>query len=238
MRGLIRVLPDAAALAATAAEEFAAALRASPRPFHAALSGGSTPRATHEKLAAIPALPWRRVRLFWGDERCVPPDDADSNFGMARETLLSRASIPERGVFRVPTERAPADAAAAYAETIRRELGPAPRFDWIFLGLGPDGHTASLFPGTSVVREKSALTAAVWVESKKSHRVTLTLPVLNAARRVVFVVSGADKAEVVRRVLEDAPGEDAPASLVRPEGGARWLLDAAAASRLTPGRGS
>lgn len=233
MRRLIRVLSDPAELAAAAAGEFARASGAhkGKGTFRAALSGGSTPKALYARLAAEPLrsrVPWARVELFFGDERCVPPDDPDSNYRMAREALLSRVPVPPERVHRVLTERTPEEAARLYADEVR-----GPRFDWIFLGLGPDGHTASLFPGTAAVEEKEKLAVSVWVPEKKTRRVTLTLPVLNAAAKVVFVVSGADKADAVRRVLEEPASPAVPASLVRPEAGELlWLLDAAAASGL------
>jgi 6-phosphogluconolactonase len=148
--------------------------------------------------------------------------------------LLSRVPIPPENIHRVPAELPdPEEAARRYADVLRRELGAAPRFDWIFLGMGEDGHTASLFPGTAAVRESQKLTAAVWVEAKKTHRVTLTLPVLDAAAKVVFLVAGAAKAETARRVLEEPADEARPASLVRPDRGELvWLLDHEAASRL------
>lgn len=233
MRRLIRVLKDDAELASAAAGEFARAAGASKGMFRAALSGGSTPRAFHARLAAEPLrsrVPWGRVEVFFGDERCVPPDHRDSNYRMARETLLDRVPIPRERVHRVPTELPPEEAAREYA----RVLGSAP-LDFVFLGLGPDGHTASLFPGTPAVGETGAAVVPVWVEAKKSFRVTLTRPVLNAAAKVVFVVSGAEKAEAARRALEEPPAPEVPAGLIRPASELLWLLDAAAASKLSPG---
>jgi len=237
MRRLIRVLRDPDELAAAAAGEFARAAGSSRGTFRAALSGGDTPRALYERLAAEPLrsrVPWARVEFFFGDERCVPPDHPDSNYRMAREALLARVPVAPERVHRVPTELPPEEAARRYAEEVR-----GPRFDWVFLGLGADGHTASLFPGAAAVGERSAPAVAVWSEERKSHRVTLTRPVFDAAAKVVFVVAGAGKAEAVRRVLEEPPSEALPASLIRPESGELlWLLDAAAASRLAPGRRS
>jgi 6-phosphogluconolactonase len=232
-RLLIR--PDAAALTVSAAEEFARAVETSVGPFRVALSGGETPKAMFRVLAAEPfrsRVSWHRIRFFWGDERCVPPEHPDSNYRAAYESLLSR--VPAGGIFRIPAELPdPDEAARRYEETLRRELERFP-LDLAWLGLGPDGHTASLFPGTAAVAEKEKWAAAVWVEEKKSHRITMTLPVLNAAKKVIFLVEGEAKAEMVPRVIEDPPGEDRPASLVQPaDGEILWMLDEAAAARLS-----
>ena len=211
--------------------------------FTIALSGGSTPEKLYALLAtnARGALPWDKVFFFWGDERHVPPDHPDSNYRMAEAAMLSKIPIPASNVFRVPTENPDAAAAAeAYEQTLRKffglEQGQVPRFDLILLGMGPDGHTASLFPETPALREKSRLVVANWVEKLKASRITFTLPVLNAARRVMFLVSGTDKAAALRAVLEgDAPGEQYPAKLVRPtDGKVIWFVDRAAASELRP----
>jgi 6-phosphogluconolactonase len=210
--------------------------------FTVALSGGSTPRNMYTLIAAnaSASLPWDRMFFFWGDERHVPPDDADSNYRMANEALLSKAPIPPANVFPVPAENPDAAAAAeAYEQTLRKFFalasGEFPRFDLILLGMGPDGHTASLFPETSALQEKSRLVVANWVEKLKTSRITLTLPVLNAARCVTFLVSGTEKATVLREVLEgSAPAEKYPSKLVQPdEGRLIWLVDRAAASELS-----
>jgi len=178
--------------------------------------------------------------FFWGDERHVPPTDPDSNFRMADEAMLSKIAVPAGNIFRIPAENPDAEAAAQfYEQTLRKffelEPGQFPTFDLILLGLGPDGHTASLFPGTAALHEKSHLVVANWVEKLKTHRISLTLPVLNAARCVTFLVSGTDKAAVLRTVLEeDAPAEQYPAKLVKPSKGKLiWLVDRAAASALS-----
>jgi 6-phosphogluconolactonase len=209
--------------------------------FTLALSGGSTPKALFTLLAtnARSALAWDRTYFFWSDERHVPPTDADSNYRMAHEAMLSKVPVPAGNVFRIPAEMKDAAAAAeAYEQTLRKffgvEPGHFPHFDLILLGLGPDGHTASLFPGTVALREKSRLVVANWVEKLKAHRITFTLPLLNAARKVMFLVSGTDKAAVLKSVLEsDAPGEQFPAKLVQPDDGTViWFVDRAAASEL------
>jgi 6-phosphogluconolactonase len=210
--------------------------------FTIALSGGSTPRNLYTLIAAnaSASLPWAQMFFFWGDERHVPPDNADSNYRMAQETLLSKIPVPPANVFRIPAENPDAVAVAeAYEQTLRKFFavapGEFPRFDLILLGLGPDGHTASLFPETAGLRETSRLVVANWVEKLSTSRITFTLPVLNAARCVAFLVSGADKAAVLREVLEgNAPGEKYPSKLVQPSDGKLiWFVDRAAASQLS-----
>jgi 6-phosphogluconolactonase len=210
--------------------------------FTIALSGGSTPKNLFNLIAAnaSASLPWPQIFFFWGDERHVPPTDPESNYRMAQETLLSKVPVPPGNIFRIPTENPNADAAAAaYEQTLRKffevDAGKFPRFDLILLGMGPDGHTASLFPETAALQEKARLVVANWVEKLNTSRITLTLPVLNAARRVAFLVSGADKATVLREVLEGkGPGERYPSKLVQPSDGKLiWFVDRAAASELS-----
>jgi 6-phosphogluconolactonase len=210
--------------------------------FTIALSGGSTPRNLYTLIAAnaSASLPWDQMFFFWGDERHVPLNDPDSNYRMAKETLLSKVPIPPANIFPVPADNPDAAAAAqAYEDTLRKFFalapGEFPRFDLILLGMGPDGHTASLFPETAALQEKSRLVVANWVEKLSNSRITFTLPVLNAARCVAFLVSGADKAAVLHEVLEGkAPGEKYPSKLVRPiEGKLIWFVDRAAASDLS-----
>jgi 6-phosphogluconolactonase len=221
--------------AAAAAERIAAAVQ---RGGHIALAGGSTPRKAYELLAAMD-LDWCKTELWLGDDRCVAPDHQHSNFRMVAEELL--AGTPDdrrpRLFHRIQGElRAPA-AADAYEAELRDAFGTggAPRFDLILLGIGPDAHTASLFPNDDALGEQERW--AVGVETPGMAplvpRVTLTLPVLDAAREVVFLISGADKADAVARAFGDAPGPDAPASLVRPDPGTLTvLLDPPAAARL------
>jgi 6-phosphogluconolactonase len=209
--------------------------------FTIALSGGSTPKNLYTLLAtnARTSLPWDRMNFFWSDERHVPPEDQESNYRMAEEAMLSKVPVAAGNVFRVPTENPDAAAAAeAYEQTLRKffavEAEQVPRFDLILLGMGPDGHTASLFPETTALRERSRLVVANWVEKLKTSRITFTLPLLNAADCVAFLVSGTDKASVLHDVLEgNGPGEQYPAKLVRPaDGKLIWFLDRAAASGL------
>jgi 6-phosphogluconolactonase len=210
--------------------------------FTIALSGGSTPRNMYTLIAANAAttLPWDRMFFFFGDERHVPPDDPDSNYRMANESLLAKIPVPPANVFRIPAENPDANAAAEmYEQTLRRFFGLAPgefpRFDLILLGIGPDGHTASLFPETAALQEKTRLVVANWVEKLNTSRITLTLPVLNHARCVAFLVSGIDKAAALHEVLEGtAPAEKYPSKLVQPsEGKLIWFVDRAAASELS-----
>lgn len=209
--------------------------------FTIALSGGSTPRSLYNLLAtnARTSLPWDKMFFFFGDERHVPPTDNESNFKMADEAMLSKLPIPKQNIFRVPAENPDAAAAAAaYEQTIREffalQPGLFPVFDLILLGLGPDGHTASLFPGTEALIEKTRLVVSNRVEKFNTDRITLTLPVLNAARTVAFLVSGTDKAPALQAVLQsDAPAEQYPAKLIHPANGKLiWLVDRGAASGL------
>jgi 6-phosphogluconolactonase len=207
--------------------------------FSVALSGGSTPRGLHQELVTHFAsrLDWNKVFFFWGDERHVPPDSPESNYRMANETLLSKLPIPPGNIFRVPSELPDArQAAAKYEQTLQQffHLNPDsfPRFDFILLGMGPDGHTASLFPGTAALQEKDHLVVGNWVEKLNTFRITFTYPVLNDARCVMFLVNGDEKAEMVRRALQD-PTANLPCQKVRPEDGELlWYLDKGAALKL------
>lgn len=241
----IRTLTTPQELFAAAAEEVVRTANeavAQRGRFTIALSGGSTPKNLYNLLAtnARTALPWDRMFFFWGDERHVPPTDPESNYRMAEETMLSKIPVAAGNVFRIKAENPDAVAVAeAYEQTLRKffQLEPeqVPTFDLILLGMGPDGHTASLFPGTAALHEKSRLVVANWVDKLKASRITLTLPVLNAARCVTFLVSGTDKATVLRAVLEEnVPAEQYPSKLVRPhQGKLIWLVDRAAASTLS-----
>ena len=241
----LRIVDDLRGLSQAAAEEFVTqatgTVRANGR-FTVALSGGSTPKSLFSLLASTfrDQLPWDKMFFFWGDERHVPPDHPESNYRMAYEALLSKVPVPAENVFRAPAENPDANQAAAdYEQTLRKffELSPGtfPRLDLILLGMGPDGHTASLFPGTSGLREKSRLVVANWVEKFKAYRITFTLPVLNNAAVVTFLVGGADKAETVREVLEGSqPAELFPSKLIHPTNGRlMWMLDQAAAAALS-----
>lgn len=213
------------------------------RRFRLALAGGSTPKAVYAALAREPfrqQLPWSRTEVFWGDERCVPPDHPDSNYHMARETLLAHVSVPNGQIHRVRTELSePDEVAADYEGQLYTAFGVVaghwPQFDLVLLGMGRDGHTASLFPHSPTLREQSRLAVAVYAAgSSTPQRITLTLPVLNAARRVMFLVRGADKAEPLRDVLQGAwRPEHRPAQAVQPQQGRTvWIVDRAAARLL------
>jgi 6-phosphogluconolactonase len=238
----IRILDTPADLFRAAATEFgqlaADAVRVKGR-FTVALAGGSTPKSLYELLAGdlVPNLPWDKIYFFWGDERHVPPDHPDSNYRMANEAMLSKVPAPAQNISRIHGEEKDANAAArAYEQEIktffRLRPGEFPRFDLILLGTGPDGHTASLFPGSTALQENSRLVVPNYVEKFKSYRITLTLPVLNHAACVMFLVSGAEKASIVREILEN-PSAGLPSQTVRPANGELvWLLDRAAASAL------
>jgi len=240
----IEIFPDPMELTLAAAALFTAraAEAVSVRGrFAAALSGGKTPVAIYTLLAKAPfssQIPWARSHLFWGDEHCVPPDHGNSNYRMTREFLLDHVPIPPTNIHRMPGEMDPAEAAARYEGQLRdffasRGDSP-PAFDFILLGLGEDGHTASLFPGTRSIRESARWVVGHYVDAQKGWRITLTPPVINAARMVVFIVSGAGKAAVVKEILEGPLRPDTlPAQVVRPAGGDLvWMLDREAAALL------
>ena len=209
-----------------------------------ALSGGSTPRPLYTLLATkrySQRIDWLRVHVFWGDERCVPPDNPQSNYQMARETLLDEVPIPVSNIHRIRGEEDPEKAAVAYEKELRtffgvdaRDGSPRLGFDLILLGMGDNGHTASLFPGSPAVNEKERWVMAQYVEVVSMWRITLTPVVSNAAKNVLFIVSGAEKAERLRDVLEGPfQPEVLPAQIVRPASGRLlWFVDRTAAARL------
>jgi 6-phosphogluconolactonase len=238
---------------AGAAERFVAVARQAIHDsgrFVVALAGGSTPRRLYGLLATCPfadRVNWPLTHVFWGDERAVPPDDPESNYRLVRETLFARVPIPEANVHRIRGEDVPPEAAAAYEQELRTTLATPQgspqtaagrRFDLVLLGMGTNGHTASLFPGLAAVRESTRWVVAEHVAEVSMWRITLTPPVLDAAAHVVFLVSGAEKAAMLRRVLEGPREPDAlPAQAIAPAAGTlTWLVDAAAAARLSPGR--
>jgi 6-phosphogluconolactonase len=227
---MIEIYSDANELALAAAEYFVAQC-----PETVALSGGSTPKLMFQVLAEQfrDEVSWDRVQFFWSDERHVPPDDPESNYRMANEALLSHVPVSADNVHRIRGENPDAAAAASeYEQTIIQVTNQTlPRLDLILLGLGTDGHTASIFPGSEVLHETKRLVAAPYVEKFKSYRITMTLPLLNNGASVVFLVSGAEKAEIVRAVLQ---GERKyPAQAVNPtQGELIWMLDKDAASKL------
>jgi 6-phosphogluconolactonase len=237
----IVIVPDTQALAREAAGRFAdlAVEAAAARGrFSAVLSGGSTPGPLYRLLSEATyrsRIPWPSVHLFWGDERCVPPDQPGSNYGLAQAALIGQVPIPAENVHRIPGELEPGAAARAYERELHDFFcGPHTRFDLVLLGLGSDGHTASLFPGSPLLAGSARLAAAVTAryEDRPAQRVTLTPPAINTARQILFLVQGRDKAAVVQAVLEGAD-PDLPARRIRPTAGRlTWLLDRSAASRL------
>jgi 6-phosphogluconolactonase len=242
----IQIVPDSSVLAHEAAQIIAAqaqqAVSATTR-FTIALSGGSTPKRLYE-LLADPAsefrdqVPWEQIHFFWSDERPVGPDHPDSNYRMVNEAMLSHVSVPGANIHRILGEKANAQDAAVVYETELRTFfqlrnDQVPRLDFVLLGMGADGHTASIFPGSEVLSETRQLVAAPWVEKLHTYRITMTLPVLNNAATVLFLVSGADKAVMVNEVLNGESGRF-PAQAINPTNGTlTWLLDQPAAETLT-----
>lgn len=239
------LVDDALALADAAAGaivDAGVAAVAAHQHFTAALAGGATPRATYMRLAGPPfaeSAPWDRTWVFFGDERCVPPDHAESNYRLASETLLSKVGIPADRVYRMRGEAEDPEAAATeYAQTLatvfETKRGGLPRFDLVLLGVGLDGHIASLFPGSPAAKEIFRTVVAVHAAAARiPQRLTLTLPAINAAARVIFLVSGAEKAKTLKAALSD--GGLSPAGMVRPaDGTLTWIVDRPAASLLSP----
>lgn len=211
------------------------------RRFLLCLAGGATPKPLYELLASGPfarRIEWPRVHVFWGDERCVPPDHAESNYRMACEALLDHVPLQPPNIHRIRGEDEPSAAAAAYEELLgnffeRADTSAMTSFDLVLLGMGTDGHTASLFPGSAAARETRQWVVATPGPKPQSWRVSLTTVLINAAEDVTFLVSGAAKAERLKEVLEDRPPGPLPAQLIRPTHGAlHWMIDAAAATRL------
>ncbi len=232
----LEIYTDGNTLAARAAELFMESMQSSVRQrdrFTVALSGGHTPVAAHKAIANLgsPAhTPWRKTHVFWGDERCVPPDDEHSNERMARETLLSRVPIPEVQIHPMRCAGNTDAAARKYQDVLQDTFGSLPHFDLILMGMGADGHTASLFPGSPLLTETVRWVGGAHHAGDGFNRMTLTFPVINAADRVVFLVSGREKAEPLKRAISGDSG--VPAGRVRPAGELYWLVDSAAASLL------
>jgi len=246
----IRILNSPPDLFRAAADEFVRCCDDAVKArgiFNAALAGGSTPKGLYTLLADDPRyrdrIAWDKVHFFFGDERHVAPDHDDNNYRMVWKALLSKIPMPPWHTHRMATELSDAGAAAGYCEMILRDhfhlkAGERPRFDLVLLGMGPDGHTASLFPGTAAIREKEKLAVAPWVEKFKSFRVTLTPPVFNNAAEVIFLVAGEDKAQTLKEVLEGNDQPDRlPAQVIRPASGSLlWMVERSAARLLTPAR--
>jgi 6-phosphogluconolactonase len=247
MSRTIRTFADAEAVSRGAADEFVRCAReaiAARGKFTVALSGGSTPKRTFELLAVPPQrdqVEWGKVHVFWGDERSVPPEHKDSNYRMASEAMLSKLPIPAAQVHRIEAERTDRDAAAReYQATLAKVCGadvngPPPALDLIMLGMGPDGHTASLFPGTTALTETKRWVVVNFVPKFSTDRVTMSAPMLNAGREVLFLVAGPDKTDPLHEVLEGKPNATLyPSQLIKPVSGALvWFVDRAAAAKVT-----
>jgi 6-phosphogluconolactonase len=242
---MIRILKNLDQVSTASAEtiiEVAIAAIENRSIFRIALSGGSTPKTLFTKLASDPdfkkQMPWKSTHFFWSDERTVPPDHSDSNFRMAREAMFKHVDVSETQIHRIHAEMEdPNRAAQEYENEIRQHFNlnapQLPEFDLILLGMGPDGHTASLFPGTDALREQKRLVVSNWVPKFNTHRITFTVPLINAASTVMFLVCGEDKAATLKAVLEgpDDP-EVFPSQLIKPAGDLIWFVDQAAGKLL------
>lgn len=242
---MIRIFDDLASVAAAAAgifaEQAATAIQ-TKGSFCAALSGGSTPRRLYENLARQPwhsKIPWEKVFLFWGDERHVVPSDPLSNQKMTREALLDHIPIPEANLFPIPFAASAGESASRYENTLRTFFGNELRFDLMLLGLGADGHTASLFPGTAALAETRLWVCPCRPQGPGPDRITLTFPVINRSAAILFLVTGEDKAPVIETVLGRKTSQTAlPVQQVQPvQGQITWFLDKMAAGGLSPAAG-
>jgi len=243
----VRILADGAAIARRAAQKFVEAAAAAVNEkgsFSVALAGGSTPKALYALLVNDPSLraqvPWDKMQVFFGDERHVAPNDPDSNFRMATEAMISKSPLKPAQVTRIKGDYPDAEQAAReYEQAIRSHFQlpneKFPRFDLVLLGMGSEGHTASLFPGTKALHEKERIAVSNWVGKLLSDRITLTAPAINNAAHVIFMVAGADKAPALTAVLERVYEPDQlPAQLIQPANGTLlWLVDTAAGALLT-----
>lgn len=223
----------ARALAQTFADEAAHATATHDR-FTVSLAGGTTPKAAYALLAQAPfagAIDWAKVEIFFGDERCVPADSDQSNYKTANDAFMRAVGIPVQRIHRMRGEDDPSAAAAAYREVLIETLGPMPRFDLVMLGMGPDGHTASLFPGADPLTDNGDMVRAVYSDSQQQWRITLTPAVLNAARKVVFAAEGSGKAQTLKAVREGPYNPTSyPSQIIAPTSGQlTWLVDRAAA---------
>ena len=238
----IIICRDTGELSRKAAEQFVALARqaiAAHGRFSVALSGGSTPKVLYSTLASAEfnsQLAWRQIHLFWGDERCVAPDHTESNFRMVKESLLSKIVIPAENVHRMIGELEPAAAASAYETELRQFFSfsqeSLPRFDLILLGLGEDGHTASLFRDSSALNDTERWVATTYVEKLDAHRLTLTFPVIINAAQITFLIAGQSKAAIVKEIIATETC-DYPAARIRPENGQLiWFVTQDAASDL------
>jgi len=239
---MLEIFEDKAALSKTAAELFVRTAREAVQQhgrFTVALTGGSSPVQLYSLLAQLPyreQVPWQQTFIFWGDERWVPLTDERSNFRMAQENLLSKVPVPQEQVYPMWGDAAPEAFARQYEQLLQQHFGQqAPQFDLILLGMGDDGHTASLFPGTEVLHETSRWVQAYYLEPQAMHRITLTAPLINQAKMICFLTFGSNKAAALHEVLEgERNPEQYPSQLIQPQDGeVHWLVDTSAASGLT-----
>ena len=245
---MLRIFKDLNALSQAAAQEFITVANeaiSERGQFLVALNGGDTPKRLFELLASSPhKIDWTRAHVFWGDERLVPASDPENNYAMAKQTLLNHVAIPIENIHRINTDPStgsgqrlePAEAVADYVQTLKR-FAPAPldwpRFDLVLLGMGDDGHTASLFPGSPVEVTEPVIAVTADYQGRPANRITLTPLVLNGARKILFLISGASKAEALRRVLNGDSQVQFPAARIHPtDGMVNWFVDEAAASKL------
>ncbi len=236
----IHIYPNARAVACAAAHHIVES-QLPGQPFRLALSGGSTPRLLYQLLVQPPyvnAIDWPQIELFWGDERPVPPEHPDSNYRMAYEALIQHVPIPPAHIHRIQAELPPEQAADAYDQHLHKNFPNIPAFDVMLLGMGTDGHTASLFPHTAALHENSRWCVANHIPTLKTSRITLTYPAINAAKKILVLVTGAAKAPMLSRVLYGAYSpEELPIQAVKPNHGELlWLIDEAAASALPPNK--
>lgn len=237
----VKIFPTPEALSHAAAEHIIAVAQASVAAkgkFAISLSGGSTPERLFQLFAQAPfrqQMPWQQSYFFWGDERCVPLNDERNNAHTAIKLLFEKIDVPAENTFRIPTDQAPEVAAAQYEQTIKDFFGTEPpRFDLMLLGMGDNGHTASLFPQTKVLHETQHLVQSEYIQEVRMHRVTMTAPLINQSHRIIFLVTGANKAEMLKTVLQGAH-EPAlyPAQLIKPvDGELLWMVDEAAAAAI------
>jgi 6-phosphogluconolactonase len=248
----VRILPDGAAIARRAAELIVGAAKAAVREkdvFAISLAGGSTPKTLYGLLATDPAfksqMPWDKTQFFFGDERHVPPDDSESNYRMANESMLSKVSLKPDQVHRIKGEYEDAEKAALeYEQTLRSyfklSAGQLPRFDVLLLGMGEEGHTLSLFPGTKALHDNGRLVMSNWIGKLYTKRVTITAPIANNSGLAIFMITKADKALALKGVLEGpSEPEQVPSQLIQPKNGKLlWLVDTTAARKLSAGIGN
>ncbi len=236
------VCADLAALSQAVAEQWSVIARhaaATRGAFYVALSGGSTPRRLYDLLSQEPYLssvPWQATHVYFGDERCVPPDHPDSNYRMAREAFLDKVNMPSRNVHRIVISEDVLASAERYARELKQHVplkGDMPQFDLVLLGMGDDGHTASLFPGTDLLKENERVVGCAYVEKLKAWRISITFPVINRARNVFVLAAGKGKAELIRQLTQEPQAHHYPIQNIEPLGEYQWFIDQDAAEFLS-----